>query len=84
MFDKKQFEEDPFHMNFNYGDGKISKETLRQNLNNVLELTINDLPFGKTISKKYRDALTKVIYYIMYYNKEQKIATIPIDRKSVV
>lgn len=77
MFEKKQFEEDPFHMNFNYGDGKINKEALRQNLNNVLELTVNDLPFGKTISKKYRDALTKVIYYIMYYNKEQKIATIP-------
>ena len=69
------FEEEPFYMNYNYEE--ISKNVLKQKLNNVMQSTIDDLPFGKTISKEYTLALKKVIYYIMYYNKTQKIATIP-------
>ena len=70
------FEEEPFHMNFEYGED-VPKEIVKQKIKDVLELTIDDLPFGRTISKEYRNALAKVIYYIMYYNKEQKIATLP-------
>lgn len=70
------FEEEPFHMNFEYGED-IPKEILKQKIKDVLELTIDDLPFGRTISKEYKKALVKVIYYIMYYNREQKIATLP-------
>lgn len=69
------FKEEPFYMNYNYEE--INKNALKQKLKDVLRSTINDLPFGKTISDEYKKALKKVIYYIMYYNKTQKIATIP-------
>lgn len=67
--------ESAFEMNYNfYG---IDKGELNIKLNKVLENTIKDLPFGSTISSEYKQALRKVIYYIMYYNKENSIATIP-------
>lgn len=62
-------------MNFEFED--LHKGELREKFNQVLELTVSDLPFGDTISDEYRYALGKVVYYIMYYNREQKIATLP-------
>lgn len=61
----------------NYDFHGIDRKVLRNGLLDVLKNTINDLPFGDTISDKYKNALEKVIYYIMYYNKENYIATIP-------
>lgn len=62
-------------MEYNYNN--IDKEILKNKSLDVLDLTIKDLPFGKTISVEYRLALAKVICYIMYYNKDNKIATLP-------
>jgi hypothetical protein len=48
-------------------------------VNAALELIINDLPFGNTISEKYKTALKKVIETIMFYNNESKIAVVPLE-----
>ena len=69
------FPEEPFHMNYDFED--IDRQTLKNKFNEVMKLTLDDLPFGDTISNKYKEALKKVVYYIMYYNRFQKIATIP-------
>lgn len=61
----------------NYDFYGVDKRTLSNKLADVLENTINDLPFGENISDEYRCALTTTLYYIMYYNKENHIATIP-------
>ncbi len=63
--------------NINYQFNNINPKVLKEKLKVVLQNTINDLPFGDKISDKYKKALEIVAYYIMYYNKESTIATIP-------
>lgn len=64
-----------FIIDYNYND--IDKKILKQKLQDVLHNTIKDLPFGNNISDEYKRALEITIYHIMYYNRDNKIATIP-------
>ena len=62
-------------MDYNYNG--INNKELRAKLQEALHNTIRDLPFGNCISEDYRKALETVVYYIMYYNKDSVVATIP-------
>lgn len=75
MTGKNILNESEFEMNYDFHG--IDKKILSDKLTKVLKNTVNDLPFGAAISEEYKSALRKVLYYIMYYNKENYISTIP-------
>ena len=55
----------------------LMRDLLDKKVSEVVELTINNLAFGNIISVEYKEALATVVNYIMFYKKEDKIATLP-------